>query len=197
MAEHRAGARECVKFAVFTTGIDIVWKRCDKACVESAPREEGAEFAGIDAREICAEPGGEHFLGKGARIAAPDGENRRHAASSEMLFAVPANVFEEKVAENYVVHPVVARAGHRLAHGLFVGFIRAWRRNRDFNEGQAGGFRLKLQQRLSYGVHGNAFVRAVNCGEEGGNFELAGLTREVKGPGAVFAAAPGEPGFRT
>ena len=197
MTEHRAGARECVKFAVFAAGINVIRKGCDETRIKASAGEEWAEFGWINAREICAKPSGEHFLSKDVGVAAPNRENGRHAAGCELLFAIGADVFEEKVAEDDVINALVARTSHRFAHGLFVGFVWARRWDWDFDERQAGGFSLEFEQRLADGVHGDAFMRAVDCGEQRGDFELPRLARQVERPGTVFAAAPCEPGFGT
>lgn len=142
--KHGAGAGERVELAVFAARIDVVRKIGEEARVEAAAGEGRADFGRVDASDEGAEAGAEHFAGERARVAAPNGKDGRHTDGGKLAFAIGADVFQEEITEDDVRDALRAREGHGVAHGLLVGFVGAWRRDRHFDEREAGGVGLKL-----------------------------------------------------
>jgi hypothetical protein len=185
-----------VKLPLFAAGIDMVWKVAEKSPVKAASGERAIEMARIDARQMRGKTARDHLFGKLARVPSPQRENRRHLTSRQLLFPVGSNILQKKIAENDVANPFGSRARHRLAHRLFVDFVRAWRGDRHLHQRQTGRGGLHFKQALPHGMHGHALVRAIHGRQQSYDVEFTILPRRVKRPGAVLPAAPCEPRLR-
>ena len=185
-----------MKFAVFAARVNRGRQIGEEFSVESTASETGIEFFRIDAREVGAKAAGDHFLCEKARITAPKRKNRRHATFCEIFFAIFADVLQKQIAEDYVRDIFSPRLRHCFGHGAFVNLVGARRRNRNLHERETSRGSLCFEKRLANGVHGDAAMSSINGREQRRNLELGVLARNMQGPGAVFPAAPSEPGFR-
>ena len=75
---------------------------------------------------------------------------------------------------------------------MFVDFVAAGPWQRNFPERQASGIGLRLQQCEPRAVHGDALEVCVDRGEQADDFYVVSLTKNMEGPGTVFATAPRE-----
>lgn len=80
-------------------------------------------------------------------------------------------------------------------HCFLIDGVGAGRRDRNLPERQAENLSLRVEQSLAHGVHGDAGIRGVDRSQQGDDFDLAPLPRQVQRPGAVFSRAPGHPGL--
>jgi hypothetical protein len=194
--KHWAGEGEGVELAALAAGIDGCGQVGEQRGIEGATGEGCVEHARVDAGEVGAQAGGEHLLrefgGGDAEVRRPDGEDGFEAGVGELRDAVGANVLEEEVAEGDAVDALGDGAGEDLGHARLVVRVRAREGKVDLPERQAGGGGLLVKQLLAEAVDGDAAVLLVDGGEQANDFILGLPAEQVKGPGAVLAAAPTE-----
>src|SRR5690242_415452 len=181
-----------VEFAVFAAGIGAGRKIEEKGIVEFAADETGSENFGIDAGGDGAETLFVEKADELARVALPDGKEGGHADAREIVFAPGAEVFEEDVAKRDFANALIIEDAQGMLHARFVDRIDALRRDADFVQRQADGFRLLKQELAADAVHTDAVVAFGDGGEERGRAKLLLLEQRVQRHGAVFAAAPAE-----
>ena len=158
-----------MELSAFAAGIDGFGKIGEQLLVEGAAGEGPIEDPGVDAGEVCAEPGGEHlaceFGGGDAEVRAPDGEDGFEAGGGELGDAVGADVGQKKVAEGDAADALSDGAGEDLGHARLVVGVGAGEGEADLPEGQPGGGGLLVEQLLAEAVDGDAAVFLVDGGE--------------------------------
>ncbi len=192
--EHWAREGEGVELAALAAGIDCGGEVGEEGRVEGAAGEAGVEGAWVNCGETGLEAGGEHLLGEfgggQVEVGGPDGEDRFEAGACEVRYAVGADVFEEEVAKGHAVEAFGDSACADGSHARLVVGVRAGERQVDLPERQARGGGLLVEELFAGAVDGYAAEFFVDGREEGDDFVLGLLAKEVEGPGAVFAAGP-------
>ncbi len=111
-----------------------------------------------------------------------------------MIFAIAADVFEEEVSEGDGADAVGNGDVAGVAHGFFVVRVGAGPGEWNDLQEEACCCGLRFENFAASAVHGDAIEGRVDSGEEAGDLVFRIVLEEVQGPGAVFAAAPGDEG---
>ncbi len=143
--KNRPVENEGVKLAVLAAGIGMERQVPKKDLVQFASGKTAVEDFAINTDGDGAKIGGVKCANELARVTFPDGEKGGHAHAREVFLAIGAQVFEENVAEGDSSNAFVVVHTQCLFHPRFVDGIDALRRNENFVERQANGFRLPLQ----------------------------------------------------
>lgn len=128
-AENRAIENEGVEFAVFAARIDAGGELAEEFGSQFPARKGSVEFAGIDAggegAETVVQEAGSEFAG----VDLPQGEDGAHLKTSEILFAVNAEILQEDIAETEVADAQMTEMENGFRHAGFVNGIGALRRD--------------------------------------------------------------------
>ena len=182
-----------MEFAVLAARVHTLGQIGQQRAIEVASRERGRQHAGIDAGEARAQAAVDHLAGQlSRRLRLPQGEERCQPGAGQAVLAVLANVLEKEIAEGDVRETVGFEAFDRIAHPRFVDLVRAWPRQIDGVERQAGGFGLSGDQRAADGVHGHAVERFVDGREQRGRAARMLGSEGVQRPRRVLAARPAD-----
>ena len=154
--------------------------------------EGRVKLAGIDADEFGAEAAGDHVAGEVRGGEIPERKERFDAGRLELLFAVGAYIAKKEIAERDGVDALAGGAKAGFGHAAFVLLVGTGPRQRNFPERKVSGRGLGFEDRAAGSMHSNAVEFGVDGGKQGNDFEIGLLAEEVKGPCAVFAAAPGD-----
>src|SRR6266404_6453444 len=88
----------------------------------------------------------------------PDEEQCGHADSSEVFFAVRAEILKENIAEGDGSHASIVLNAHGFFHTRLVNGIHALRRNADLVQRQIDGLRLLYEEFAADAMHADAIV---------------------------------------
>ena len=80
----------------------------------------------------------------------------------------------------------------RIGHPALIVLVRTWGGQGNGPERQSRSFALRFEQFAPYAVHGDPIESLIDRSQEAEDYIFLRLLSErVQGPGAVFAAAPG------
>ena len=122
--------------------------------------------------EARAQTAGDHVARQMRGREFPEREDRRQTGAGQLAFAIGADVAQEEIAERDGVEALGDGAAAGLGHARFVLVVGAGPGQRNLPQRQAGGCRLRFQQRRPHAVHGDAIGRFVEGGEQRGDFDV-------------------------
>ena len=190
--EHRPGAREGMKLAPLSAGVDLRGQPGEEDFIEVAAREFLGKTRGVDADEDRAKSTGDHLHGEIPRVPPPEWKDARQPGSLEKPLSIGANVFEKEVSEHDVRDPLLGSAGELGEKRLLVDLVRAGMRNRNHAERKLQLRRLPAKELFADSVDRNPAIRRGDGRQQTGQLESSRETNGMERPGGVLPAAPGD-----